>query len=267
MSNGQRSLYERVFASPDLSRRLRSAVSGFTRQDSYDFIAISAQRYEPEIPKDWACAKIAIASAHQWRIGKKTAREVFDDSTPFHLQWQELGFSPIGRDHGAFAMLGVLACWWACDTAWYPHVTDDLSAREFIGDVHGAVCCDYQNLSRTTTTKIKRQLLLDAKIVSSMQDAPDKKPDGRFGPKDRKKSATSTSQLIDWIRGRGGAVTVRDVQKNRRRQYPTAKAALAALEDLVLAGLAEWAPTEGGRGFVFTLTENADEIEAELPTP
>jgi hypothetical protein len=53
-------------------------------------------------------------------------------------------------------------------------------------------------------------------------------------------------RLIEWIERKGGSVTARDVQQGNR-QYHTAPAAEAALEELVKAGCGDWEPTPPGR--------------------
>lgn len=58
-----------------------------------------------------------------------------------------------------------------------------------------------------------------------------------------------TRRLIEWIMGRGGEATVRNVQDNLRSRYPTAEAARAALDELAAAGIGEWVPgTSGPQG-------------------
>jgi len=52
--------------------------------------------------------------------------------------------------------------------------------------------------------------------------------------------------LINWIRCKGGWVTVRDVQQGHRR-YKTAVEAEAALEELVRSGRGHWEESPGGR--------------------
>jgi hypothetical protein len=49
-------------------------------------------------------------------------------------------------------------------------------------------------------------------------------------------------KLIEMIRDRGRTITVRDLQRSNSRKYPNSAAASAALESLVLAGVAEWLP-------------------------
>ena len=57
-------------------------------------------------------------------------------------------------------------------------------------------------------------------------------------------------ELVEWIEQRGGRITARDLQ-HKRRGYATADDAEADLNDLVSAGLGEWAPVDprpgGGR--------------------
>jgi hypothetical protein len=64
-----------------------------------------------------------------------------------------------------------------------------------------------------------------------------------------------TRELVEWIRRRGGSVTVREVQQGHRR-YPHAVDAEAALMELFKAGLGTWQtiPTTTKPRHVFTLT-------------
>ena len=68
-------------------------------------------------------------------------------------------------------------------------------------------------------------------------------------------------QLIEWIRGKGGTVSLREVQRGPRRYRP-GDAAQAALDEMAKAGIGRWEtqpPSEsGGRApRVFTLTTPA----------
>jgi hypothetical protein len=62
-------------------------------------------------------------------------------------------------------------------------------------------------------------------------------------------------RLVEWIRGRGGRVSVRDVQREGPR--PWREKAQTALADLVADGLGEWryetAPDTGRQSRVFVL--------------
>lgn len=53
-------------------------------------------------------------------------------------------------------------------------------------------------------------------------------------------------RLVEWIDRKGGTVTARDVQQGNR-QYGTATAAEAALDELVKANLGTWKPSPRGR--------------------
>ena len=53
-------------------------------------------------------------------------------------------------------------------------------------------------------------------------------------------------RLVEWIEGKGGSVTAREIQQGHR-QYRTAAEAEAALEELVKAGCGVWQPTPSGR--------------------
>ena len=56
-------------------------------------------------------------------------------------------------------------------------------------------------------------------------------------------------RLEEYIRGRGGRITIRDLQRANNRRYPSAEAAEIALAALVDAGLARWEdPPTGARG-------------------
>jgi hypothetical protein len=50
----------------------------------------------------------------------------------------------------------------------------------------------------------------------------------------------TSRRLVEFIRSRGGAITVRELQRANQVKYPTSAAAEAALESLVSAGLAHW---------------------------
>lgn len=60
-----------------------------------------------------------------------------------------------------------------------------------------------------------------------------------------------TRRLVEFIRGRGGKITVKDLQHTNSRKYPTAEAAEAALEGLVQAEWGGWVEraqtAKGGR--------------------
>jgi hypothetical protein len=47
-------------------------------------------------------------------------------------------------------------------------------------------------------------------------------------------------RLVEFIRSRGGSITIRGLQRANDRKYPTSAHAEAALESLVHAGLAQW---------------------------
>jgi len=57
---------------------------------------------------------------------------------------------------------------------------------------------------------------------------------------------TKTRSLVDFIRGRGGQITARQLQKANSRRYRTAESAETDLQGLVLDGLAEWRPQTAG---------------------
>src|SRR5262249_49649457 len=60
-----------------------------------------------------------------------------------------------------------------------------------------------------------------------------------------------TRRLVEFIRARGGRITVKELQRSTSRKYPTAALAEAALEGLVAGGLAQWqerpSSPQGGR--------------------
>lgn len=56
----------------------------------------------------------------------------------------------------------------------------------------------------------------------------------------------SDTDLMAWIRNRGGKVTARDVQRHLGRHYPTAGAAFAALDAWAQAGDGYWEPSQPG---------------------
>jgi hypothetical protein len=62
---------------------------------------------------------------------------------------------------------------------------------------------------------------------------------------------TFTRRLVEFIRGKGGSIRVKDLQRSNSRKYPTAAAAEMALESLVSDGLGEWrmdpVGAQGGR--------------------
>lgn len=57
-------------------------------------------------------------------------------------------------------------------------------------------------------------------------------------------------QLLDFIRSRGGSITIRQLQKSNSRKYPDSDTAEQALNDLAEAGLGDWregpVPARGG---------------------
>jgi RecA-family ATPase len=57
-------------------------------------------------------------------------------------------------------------------------------------------------------------------------------------------------ELVEWTRGRGGRVTVRELQQGRRKHRNSSEAAEAALNALVHAGAGSWetVPTTAKRG-------------------
>ena len=59
-------------------------------------------------------------------------------------------------------------------------------------------------------------------------------PDGSGRSKDNKDDERN---LLDWINANGGKTTVRELQRNRPRQYPSAEDAEAELKCLVSNGL------------------------------
>jgi hypothetical protein len=66
-------------------------------------------------------------------------------------------------------------------------------------------------------------------------------------------------QLVEFIRRRGGKITVRELQRANGRKYPDAAAAEAALNSLVEAGLATWMePADGKRSRVLELCPTLD---------
>lgn len=77
--------------------------------------------------------------------------------------------------------------------------------------------------------------------------------------------ARERSRIADWIAGKGGVVTVRELSRGPR-EYRDAEKAKAALEGLVAAGLGTWEPTEGGRTLRFRLG-GAGDTGPETPPP
>lgn len=69
--------------------------------------------------------------------------------------------------------------------------------------------------------------------------------------------ARERGRLADWIAGKGGSVTVRELSRGPR-EYRDAEKAKAALDELVAAGHGRWEPTEGGRSVRFWLGGDAD---------
>ena len=57
------------------------------------------------------------------------------------------------------------------------------------------------------------------------------------------------TEFVEWINARGGAISVRDLQQTRRKEFPRAKDAEAALNELVDGGFGEWErPAPGPQG-------------------
>ena len=76
----------------------------------------------------------------------------------------------------------------------------------------------------------------------------------------------NTRKLVEFIRSRGGKMTVKALQRSNSRKYPTAEAAEAVLEVLVRDGLGAWedrpAGPQGGRPTrVFILHPTTDETD------
>jgi hypothetical protein len=59
-------------------------------------------------------------------------------------------------------------------------------------------------------------------------------------------------RLAAWIRGKGGAVTVRELQKTDHRRYPKVQDARARLEELAADGFGEWVDERAGNGRTVT---------------
>jgi hypothetical protein len=68
-------------------------------------------------------------------------------------------------------------------------------------------------------------------------------------------------QLVDFIRARGGKITVRELQRANGRKYHDAAAAEAALDSLVQAGLGRW--VEVGRLFELYPTPDSPTLEPQ----
>ena len=51
---------------------------------------------------------------------------------------------------------------------------------------------------------------------------------------------TDTEKLVEFIRGKGGTVKPRDLQRSNKNRFPTSSAAVLALDGLVAAGLGDW---------------------------
>jgi hypothetical protein len=73
----------------------------------------------------------------------------------------------------------------------------------------------------------------------------------------------ATRRLVEYIRSRGGSVTVRELQRCNSRRWPDAATAEADLAALAAAGLAEWeGPTPGPQG-----GQPARRLRLLCPTP
>jgi hypothetical protein len=72
-------------------------------------------------------------------------------------------------------------------------------------------------------------------------------------------------ELVEFIRTRGGKMTVRDLQRSNGRKYPDSAAAEAALDSLVKAGLARW--VELGRLAELCPTPDSPTPQAESGKP
>lgn len=78
-------------------------------------------------------------------------------------------------------------------------------------------------------------------------------------------------RLVEWIHARGGKTTTKQLQKSNSRKYPTAEAAIAALDGLATAGYGQWVDrpidSRGGRptqDFVLhPTTDDTDETSSE----
>jgi Protein of unknown function (DUF3987) len=80
----------------------------------------------------------------------------------------------------------------------------------------------------------------------------------------------STRQLVEFLRARGGAITVKDLQRSNDRKYPSSTHAELALERLVSEGLGSWherpSTAKGGRPTRdFSLLEAPDETDETSP--
>ncbi len=82
-------------------------------------------------------------------------------------------------------------------------------------------------------------------------------------------------RLVEFIGGRGGKITVRDLQRANGRKYPDAESAESALQALVEAGLGRWAEPDGThRARVLELCPTPDSptpdsrpVDPDSPTP
>jgi hypothetical protein len=77
------------------------------------------------------------------------------------------------------------------------------------------------------------------------------------------RKARERGRLVEWIRGKGGSVTVRDLTRGPRQYRGDSQTAECALQDLVDAGFGTWTTDDhgGGRGRparVLTLTSDGD---------
>jgi hypothetical protein len=82
-------------------------------------------------------------------------------------------------------------------------------------------------------------------------------------------------RLIEWIQGRGGGVTAKELQRSNSRKYPTAEAANHALELLVEEGVGYWrdrvTARRGGRPtrdfILHPTTDDTDDTSSEEDDP
>ena len=74
-----------------------------------------------------------------------------------------------------------------------------------------------------------------------------------------------TRRLVEFIQGRGGSISIRELQRSNNRKYPDKVCAEAALEALVVAGLGTWreraTPKGGNPAQIFDLCTTHDSCD------
>jgi DNA polymerase-1 len=187
-------------------------------EDAYKQLLDKLQRLEPDIDQEADNDRVPFAV--------KLSPEAKEAWVQFYNEWAEVQAGSEGETAAAYSKLEGAAA----RLALLHHLVGQVSGGEDDCDPVGKESIDAGvELCRWFARESRR-------IYSILSES---------------REETEARRLVEFIRARGGRITVKELQRSNSRKYPTAALAEAALNSLVQAGLARWqdrpVSPQGGR--------------------